>query len=938
MRFRILWAALACFSLVLPVALAQTTGEVYGVVRDKDGSPLPGATVTISGPQIPTGRTTTTIGDGAFRFGGLIPGNYKLRADFPGMGSFNQDVVVGLGKTTEVYPTLRVTATAEVTVTAATPIVDTKSTTVSNVTDRATIEQLPLARTFAGTFQLAPGVADSGVAVSSTNPGFNAGGGRQDNTFLYDGVNVTNPFFGDLFQDFTGLDLQEVNITRGGLSAEFGRTGGFVVNGVTKSGTNTFHGEARVEYQPSGASAKSKDPTLTSQFNKVRPGASVGGPILPDRLFFYGSASFLRQTEEDRVNNVSALPDSDFDINEYFGKLTSTPFPNHLIEASFRYRGITQTNADIGTRGTPSQGDNPKGIDRIGVASWFWAVNSRFNIEAKYNHNENHNGAEPITFLGYKPPFDHVHPELVGNYDNGTIVAGGAAFAINDDDFFRNEYKLTASHFANFLRTTHDIRFGFSYSDNREDLARLANGWGAITLSTSSNCGPASARPCYRARYNPLQPPQISRAHTYGIFAQDQMTWNRLTVNLGVLLNKDTYIPNDNQAFTFIQGSNFRTPNSVIKPCSDPTSDPNGCTYTNLLRFGFSKQIQPRAGVAYEIDQKAHDKVYANFARYDNLDNQSIARAAAPLRLARNDAYFNRTAGIFIKEVPTANETGKKVLGHIDPTYTDEYLAGYARPLGAGFAAEVWGMYRRTTDIIEDFSANGNEFSLDASPSDYRYGNISGFRKYKAATFELRKTGNDKPWTADLSYTWSRLEGNWDLDYAVQLFYASSIIADGPGLYPTDPNREGILTGDRTHVAKLFGSYQLPTNTVVGGYLRFQSGVPWEIRGFDPTGQSASARLYLEPAGSRRTSSWTNLDLLVAQNIPLGSVGTLRVEGRLLNVFNTQPPLSVDQRACLNPPCLAIPAAGDPNANPNLGRATSYAPARRFIASGTFSF
>ena len=113
---------------------------------------------------------------------------------------------------------------------------DTKSTEVSSVTTKETIEKLPLARTFTGTFQLAPGVAENNAQAP------NAGGGKQDNTFLYDGVTVGNPFFGDLYQDFAELDLQEVNITRGGATAEVGLTGCFIVNGVTKAGTNDLHG------------------------------------------------------------------------------------------------------------------------------------------------------------------------------------------------------------------------------------------------------------------------------------------------------------------------------------------------------------------------------------------------------------------------------------------------------------------------------------------------------------------------------------------------------------------------------------------------------------------------------------------------------------------------------------------------------------------------
>ena len=170
-----------------------------------------------------------------------------------------------------------------------------------------------------------------------------------------------------------------------------------------------------------------------------------------------------------------------------FGKLTATPVSNHLIDASFRYRGVKQTNADIDTTAAASTGDNPKEIDRIGVASWFWTVSTRFNVEAKFNHNENHNGAVPTTILGYQPVFNAANPELVGHYSpgNGTNI-GGATLGINNDDFFRDEYKLTTSYLTNFFGASHDMRIGGTYSRNREELARIANGWGDICGSIKS--------------------------------------------------------------------------------------------------------------------------------------------------------------------------------------------------------------------------------------------------------------------------------------------------------------------------------------------------------------------------------------------------------------------------------------------------------------------
>ncbi len=944
MRLKFFVVLLACIVFAAPFVVAQTSGEISGVVRDPSGVPLPGATVTITGPQMPTGRSTTTLSDGVFRFTALPPGTYHLKAELPGMGAFDQDVVVALVKVTEVHPVLRATAREAIEVSAALPLVDTKATNISVVTTKDTIEKLPLARTFAGTFELAPGVADNPISSSP-----DAGGNRQDNTYFYDGVNITNPFFGDLFQGFSELDIQEVNITRGGLTPEYGRTGGMVVNGVTKSGTNDIHAEARLEYQPAQWAARSKDPTITSQFDIFRPGADIGGPVWKDHLFFYGSVNLLRQTEKDRVNTLGPVPDNKTNVNEFFGKLTANPTPSHLLNASFRYRGIDADNADIGNFTAPSVGDKPKTIDRVIVGNWFWTVDPKLSIEARFNHNEDNNSVSPLTAIPFQATFNPAAPYLSGAFTTTKVTRTGQTFifppatttgqtigavdiAQNDQNFFRDEYRIQGSYLTSFLGASHDIRAGFTLSNNREDLRRAANGWGAITVvdtATSGTCSPAGnpngGRPCFRARY--WQPDQqISRAKTYGAFLQDQATWNRLTVNVGALVNEDYYIPNDNKSFTFIRG-NFLTPGnaSVIPPCATAPAGSPACTYQARINIPWSKQWQPRVGISYEIDPRVHDKVYVNAARYDDMDNQSLARAAAPVRLLRVDAFFNITTGALIQQVVRNNQTNKLVIPNIDPTYTDEGIVGYARPFGGGWSAELWGMYRHTTGIIEDFTATHDG-------SNFRYGNIDGFRRYRALTLEVRKAYGSN-WTLDASYTLSRLDGNWDLDTSgAAIFYSSSYIGDGPGLFPTDPNHEGLLQGDRTHIAKLFGTYTLPTKTIVGGYVRFQSGQPWEARGIDPV--NGTTLMPIEPAGSRHLSSWTNFDMLVAQNIPIGPAN-LRVEGRVLNLFNTQPALSVNQVWCLQQPCLTT---ASPPTNPNFGTPTSFAAPRRFLVSGIITY
>jgi hypothetical protein len=945
MRFRRLLAVLALVCLATPLALAQTTGSVSGVVRNPEGAGLPGVTVTISGEKLPLGRTTHTLSDGAFQFIGLIPGEYRLKAELPGLGVFEQNVVVALSEETEVRPVLRATATAAVEVSAALPLVDTKASDISHVTKSEEIRKLPIGGSFAATFALAAGVPENTTtAVSAPN----AGGGRQDNTFLYDGVNVTNPFFGDLFQDFTGFDIQEVNITRGGVPAEAGRTGGFLVNAVTKSGSNSFHGGVSVEYQPIEWTADSTDPTLQrSKFERFRPGVNIAGPIWRDHLFFYGSGNFYRVSEKERVNQFGSspgnpvendLPDADTNTDEYFGKLTANPTSSVLIDGSYRYRKIESDNTGIGTRAQASTAENGKTEDRVGVVTGLWSITPTWTLEAKYNHNEDNNSIEPVTPLGYQPAFNPTAPYLVGQFTTSITggvdfiyppahdvsqVLGGSVLAVNDQDFIRDEYRLQTTYLANFIGATHDIRLGATYSENEEDLLRVGNGWGSIIATTSSNCGPASARPCFRARYSPRQDPQVSKAETWGIFLQDQMTWNRLTLNLGVLANRDEFIPQGGN-FVIVRGD-FTLPNGDIPTCDAAPQGAPACTYLDTVTFDFEDQIQPRVGLAFEANTRVHDKFYANYARYSNMDNQSFARSAAPIRLFRRDAYFDRTTGALITEIVRSNQVAKRVLEHIDPTKTDEVIAGYARPLGAGWAAELWGMYRYADDIIEDFPGfNRNDAG---NLGNFRYGNIAGHRKYRAATIEVRRAYRDR-WTLDVSYTLSKLEGNWDLDgTGVAVFYTSSYIDDGPGLYTTDPFRNGTLAGDRKHVGKVFASYEFPTNTTAGVYFRYQSGRPWEARGFDPA--NGVALLYLEPAGSRRLESWTNVDLQITQKIPLRPVEII-AGVRIGNVFNEQPALSVDQ--------VKFSDLDNTVLNPNFGKPTAYAAPRRFtlVAGVTF--
>jgi hypothetical protein len=917
MRFRSLLTVLAIIGLVTPIAFAaETTGSISGIVKGRDGAPLPGVTVTVSGPFLPAGRTDYTDSAGRFQFARLLPGEYVVRASLEKLGSWQRNAVVAVGKDTQLDAILETRTTEAVEVSAALPLVDLKSTEVAQNFTREQFEKLPMGRSYKDLFQLAPGVASN-----LTNINVNAGGNREDNLFLYDGVNITNPFYADIVTNFTQHDIQEINIKQGAVTAEFGRTGGFVVNAITKSGTNDFHGEVGGDLQNKDFSAKFKNGTLGSLTDRYGVGAGLGGPILRDFVWFYASGGLSRATTGDRTNNFNVisgssdpptdLPDLKVDTDEYFGKLTSAPSPKLFFNASYRYRKATTENAGICSTCAPTVAEDDFTKNEVLTAGGTWFITQNAFAEVKYNRYREDNGFTPHTDFGYRPAFNAQRPDLMGQFVTvaaylvgGTQVAGqtvgGTSLARNDDNFERDEVKTSVTYYASFWSAEHELKAGFGYDENGEDLDRVSNGWGDVRYQTSRNtCTlngaiPDVPAPCFTAAYVSQQPAQESTGKLYGIFVQDRITiGSRLSVLLGLLANRDEYIA----------GASVAGPE------------------VNLLTYDFGDELQPRVGVSYVVDTRARDKAYANYGRYYNTDNKALARNASPYRIFSTNARFDLN-GNFIGEIPDPATTGKRLLPNIDPQYTDEFIVGYARPIAGVWSAELWGMYRRTKDMLDDFPT----VDVDtANPKSYVYGNLTNARRrYRSLTLEINRAYANN-WSANLSYTLSRLDGNWDLDsFGDSRNYNSSSLQDGPGFYVEDPNRDGILAGDRTHVLKLFGSYQVIRNATLGGYLRIQSGQPYEARGF---GDYAGRFLYLERAGSRRTPTWTNFDLLASYAIPI-QVVTVRLEGRLLNVFNSQPALTVDNRQLLVGQAV----------NPNFETPTSFATPRGFSLTAVISF
>ena len=911
MRF----ASRILLSLVLLVAAtaawAQETGSVSGHVADSTGLAVPGATVKVSGPQLPAGRTSVTTASGGYNFQRLLPGPYKVEAALQGLGNAASTATISVDKDTQVDLKLIARTATEVVVTAEAVEVDKKSAEVGRSYTSSEIKELPLTRTYSGLLQLVPGAPDPTVAGTIVGVSI-AGGTRQDSKYQVDGVDITNPGYGTLNIQTNDIDIVDFDVKRGGISAEFGRTSGAMINAVTKSGTNDFHGVARFEALPATFIANPTSTTTTQKVDSYTGAAGLGFPLVKDTLFGYVSGRYFSTTSSGQSSQYGTQPDSTTKNQDYFGKLTGNLGTSLLLNASIRALPVKADNQFNSLLDAATAGYSTDVTNWVGNATASWFVSNNAFVEGKYIHLTENDTSQAQTVVTSQPAT--IDPKNLGAFgayadparSNGN--AGIAEFANTGDSYKRDEIRLSASQFLDLGPTQHQIKVGGGYENDDYTLVRQTNGWGSFVFATcpAGVCGPSAVTGTIRGRYYTLQPTQTGKGRTYSAFLQDNVTWNRLSVNLGVLVNKDDF------AQIALNGTRY-----------------------NFMTFNWDQEIQPRLGIAYNSDLMKGDKFYGSYGRYSNLDQKSTSRSFAPFRIRQDYAYFSGTTGNFLGNQVRGSSAGKFIPPDLKPPYYDEIMAGYEAPVANILSANVSYQYRSLHQAFEDRPIDPNNYG-----GAFEAANIPGASKiYRGYTLELNKRLADH-WTASLSYTYSQLTGNFDEDYGIEIFNTSSVLEDGPGVNSAEPNRYGTLSNDRPHIFKAFASYELPFGVTLGGYYRYQSGTPWQATGVDSQG---NVLRYLEPAGSRRLPGWSNFDLLAAYDFRFGGGYNLRLEGRILNVFNSQAPLTVNQEEYLDPyvdgtPTATLGPQGTTRPNPLFGQYTSYSQPRRFVATLVFEF
>jgi hypothetical protein len=308
-RFRY-FLMLPLLSFLLTIASAQSfRGSIRGIVTDPTGGVLPKAKVTAKNVATGLQREATTGPDGAYVIAELPAGTYTVTAQAVALSRVSQNVAVnvGLDSAANFELSQMEKASAQVTVTAEdVPLMQTTSDVLGQVVEQKLVNELPLnGRDFGKLVALVPGTTVDPSGVAGTEGGFgqfNINGNRdRSNNYTLDGTDNNDPFFNNSALNQTGIGgapasllpidaIQEFNL-QSQFSAEYGRNSGSVVNIITRSGSNQLHGSAYEFFRNSGLDARNYFNTESRKtvFQNNNFGASVGGPVIKNKTFFFGA-------------------------------------------------------------------------------------------------------------------------------------------------------------------------------------------------------------------------------------------------------------------------------------------------------------------------------------------------------------------------------------------------------------------------------------------------------------------------------------------------------------------------------------------------------------------------------------------------------------------------------------------------------------------------
>jgi hypothetical protein len=949
-------------ALILALALVLTAhataqerfGTLQGRVTDQQSAPIPGVTVAVTSLTSGETRTFVTDGSGQFVASDLNPGRYKVNFELSGFTRVERpDVTVVLGRSFQVDTQMTVSGVTEtVQVTAeASPLVDNRSTLIAHNVSAEEFDRLPKGRSFQSIALTAPSVNSGEI-----EGGFQVNGASgAENGFTVDGITTNSLINGQSRQNTVFEYLQEVQVKTSGISAEYGGALGGVISAVTKSGGNVFRGEGHYYYEGSALAVGPVerlvlDPTseatgfyVQDNENENRQsefGGSIGGPILRNRLFFYGSYSPRLEKRDNLYNFTDGSSTFSNEIwrQQAFGKLTyqqgrvtanwSTLWtPTDSDGSVFGYNGETPNKTST-TQASyePNRaiGYEINQVNTSGTVDVRLTPSSYFSVRGGYFHDRYSDvgipqttnyryGAAATAALG-------IPPELQGprGFENTPRAL------INDfDTTKRSNLNVDYNHYFTGLGS-HSLRAGYGFQHVVNDInSYYPGGYVDLVFGSSFTFGGVTTGTGTYGYYgvNDRRITNKAGSDIQSLYVQDQwMLGDHLTLNLGIRTEDET-IPD------------FRP-------------EANGAS---AIKFSMADKLAPRLGAAYDVKGDGRMKIFGSWGLYYDWTKYELPRGSFGAETWCT--FYRGLDTLDFGSLNLSNMPGqdlwvtpgtcrdRRFQASVDPDIKPMKQAsvsgGVEYQLGRHGVLTAHYIHNDLLETIEDIgflTPQGDEGYVIGNPgrglSSIQFpsgGTPPGFetprpkRQYDALELGYNKRFADH-WFFSANYTLSRLYGNYaglassdeittpttGGSSATAQQQAGSIARPGGNtnrafdldelFWDSHGNLglNGRLATDRPHVVKLYGAYDFKFGTQVGAFFYGGSGTPV----YTYVTSTNSADLFVEGRNGfyenggvtdgKRTPNLYRTDLLLSHELGLAGQKRLRFELNVLNVFNQQ--------------------------------------------------
>lgn len=902
-------AVLFCSVAAMLGAQGVQTGTVRGAVQDEQGLAVPGVTVSVTSPALQGPRVDTSDATGSFVFPNLPPGPYTVTFELSGFATVTQNTNVPLGGIIQQNVTMRtagLTETVQVVAESPAPI----ATPVVGINMKhEEIELLATPRTLQGIATLSPGLSEN-----SPNGGQLVinGAFAFDNVFMINGVDVNDNLFANPQNLFIEDAIEETQVLTSGISAEYGRFGGGVVNAITKSGGNRFSGSGRVNFQnpswtqetPFEVTSKITRPDLLQEIYE----GTFGGPIARDKLWFFTAGRYagVENPQTVREAGVQVIQADTNKRGEL--KLTGTVKRNHTIQGGYlnNAREVTDTSGIFSLVGDPRSLITRSLPNEYYFTNYHGILGGGTLLEGQYSqrHFEFKGDGGPASTNILDSPF----------FSNSLGLVYNAPYFCACDPEQRNNKQITAA-LTNFWtgRGTHTTKAGYEFFRSQRTGGNSQSGTQYV-FNTDWLTDAAGKQV------------RDSSGRLIPVFVPGESSIDFYPATIGATLNIDNnslYVQ-DHWAINTHWSADIGARFERVKALS-----------TGDILSVENNRIVPRLGSAYDIKGNGSHLVHFTYGQYSGRYNEAQVGGNSPVgnpadifSLYQGPAGvgLNFTPGLTVANypvnpdnasvtVPTANVfTDPGMKSPLIHEFTTSYGANVAN--GRGYA-EIAYVFRKTTSMIEDFitRADGTTvvqaFGIDAGEvSNRAYRNTAdAHREYQGMVFQSRYTPSAR-WTVQGQYTLQlKNEGNYEGE-GTNTPGATSRIGDYPEAYTPEAERfypDGNLQGFQRHRMRAWTIYNIGMGGAgdlsVSGLWRFDSGAVYSMRALSQPltatqrtilrnagypDAPGSSTLYFGERGAQEFPSYALVDFDLSYNIPVGGSVRPWVKFDIYNLFNNQ--------------------------------------------------